>query len=609
MVDTTTMWSHPSFDPYEKPAENAVLEAVTNVVVAHLRRSVSESAPGGADPVLIQVDGPGRTMFLEKLEKKLDPLAGRSQGADATTAATVLEDPAGTDEQPWTAIWFDAWQYQRVAPPWWWLMSALDKQLRERYRQRGWRPWVLHRARDLRERLLYLVQDLLWVVPGALVFFAGWQLSATTMWPFVKWLVTAAGGVAAVFALYTSVSNALRRYLLAESPRGTTALLRSTDPMEDLLRRYAFLVRSAGGPIVVLIDNLDRCHAEYVVEMLEGIQTLLRNPKEPKRWSLRRRPSPSRCPLIAFVIAADGGWLCDSYLHVYKEFEASVHEPGRPFGLIFVDKIFDVALRIPTVPAAAAQAAAGTGEGTPVPNPFGDCRTEHDVRVALRKAERAHPPHEEPRPGVPLPVAEPRQQAVMALARIELEGDSRVRRQCLDTARDLDELLAVLDPGPTAQRRLDTAYCVARTTQLLAGHEVDDDADAISRLGLWTILEVSWPLLAEHLAGEPAHVEHLADEGVPAGMDPKLAVVFMNPVARRLADGVRGVYLTAADIEKFTTPLRAPRNVRRIDDRRAVAGRPPHPYAAAAVASPPPPPAPADTPHTAAASGRARPGG
>jgi hypothetical protein len=560
------MWPHPSHDPQERPAETAVLDALASVVVAHLRRSASERAHDGADPVLIQVDGPGRTMFLEKLEATLDPEGASPADGGAVTAAPVLEDTTEPEQQGWTAIWFDAWQYQRLAPPWWWLMSALDKQLRQRYWRRGWRHWALHRWRDIRERLLYLGEDLLWVLPGALVFLIGWQLSSQTMWPFVTWVLTVSGGAAALVALFTSVSNALRRYLLAESPRGTTALLRSTDPMEDLLRRYAFLVRSAGGPIIVLIDNLDRCHAQYVVEMLEGIQTLLRNPRAPKRWTLRRTPSPTGCPPIAFVVAADGGWLCDSYLHVYKEFEASVHEPGRPFGLLFVDKIFDVALRIPTVPAAAAQAAPAPGDRPSVEDPFGDCETEREVRRMLRRAE-----HARGRKEVPLPVPELRQYAVLRLARIELKGDSRTRRQCLDTARELDELLAVLDPGTTVQRRLDTAYCVMRTTQLLAGHAVDDDDDAICRLGLWTILEVSWPLLAEHLTRHPADVEHLGADRSPDGMDEKLAAVLAHPVARRLAGGVGGVRLRPADVERFTTALRAPRHARNVSDRRAPA--------------------------------------
>jgi hypothetical protein len=363
-----------------------------------------------------------------------------------------------------------------------------------------------------------------------------------------KWLVTAAGGIAALVAFLSSMRNALTRHLLAESPRGTKALLRTTDPMEDLLRRYAFLVRSTKTGMVVLIDNLDRCHASYVVEMLEGIQTLLRNLPEARRLPGRRQPR--RPPLVAFIVAADRGWLCDSYLNVYQEFEASAHEPGRPFGLSFLDKIFEFVLRIPTVPAAMSVAARADQRVAP-PNPFRDCETELQIRATLWAAENPLGPtlrHETHRP---LPRL--RKYAVEQLADIELVSDPR--RQTTDTAQHLDRLLAFLDPGPAVQRQLETAYCVNRTQQLLAGHAVDADERAIGRLGLWTILELKWPLLADHLSRHPHHLEHMAKETAPHGIDDELKLVFEEPLARELALGVADVRLTAQDIERFTTPL------------------------------------------------------
>jgi KAP family P-loop domain len=394
------------------------------------------------------------------------------------------------------------------------------------------------------------------VLPGALFVFLGWLLWEETMLPALGWLVGAAGGIAAVLALLTSVSNALRRHLLAESPRGTDALLRSSDPMEDLLRRYSFLVRSAGTSIIVLIDNLDRCRAEYVVEMLEGIQTLLRNPRPSTPWSLRRPPRPERCPFIAFVVAADRGWLCDSYLHVYQEFEATSREPGRPFGLVFLDKIFDVALRVPTVPAATGTSPPGRVDGQAGRDPFRECTDELQVRATLRAAENARAPRGSGSE-VPPPVPTLRRQAVMQLAEIELKPlDSSERPQCPDTARHLDQLLAELDPGPAVQRQLATAYCVKRSTQLLAGHEVDADENAIYRLALWTILDLKWPLLANHLRRRPQDLEHLGKETGPASIDAELELVFTDPVAHRLADGFGGVKLCAKDIVRFTMPLR-----------------------------------------------------
>jgi len=550
------MWPR-RFDPDEHPAENAVLEAVTNVIVRHLRTEVRETAHQDADPVLIQVDGPGRTQFLKKLGEKLDPppRAGSGEPDQAEEPAAGPKRPAHRsssphDDAPWTAVSFDAWRYQRVAPPWWWLMSELDKQLRAHSWQRRKRRWARQRSQDILERLLRLGRDLLWVVPGAVIFLIGWHLREEAMLPVLNWLVTAGGGIAAILALLSSMGNALRRHLLAQSPRGANALLRSTDPMADLLRRYAFLVRSAGGPVVVLIDNLDRCRAEYVVEMLEGIQTLLRHPQARKHWW----QPPQSCPFVAFVVAADRRWLCDSYLHVYEDFEASAHEPGRPFGLVFVDKIFDIALRIPTVPAAAAQTPPKDGR-KPNKSPFYCCNSELEVRKELRNRELLESVGGNGT--IPRSVSDLRIQAVERLADIELKVDSLQRRQCFDTARHLDELLAALDPGTAVQRQLDVAYCVKRTTQLLAGHEVDDDDEAIYRLGLWTILELRWPFLADHLSRHPPDSEHLANETTPERIDEELKLVFTHPVARRITNGFR-VELTANDIVRFTTPLSYP---------------------------------------------------
>src|ERR1044071_4926162 len=96
------------------PAENAVLDEFSNVLVGHLhhwRERRRNGEPGATSPVLLQIDGPGRSLLLGKVAQRLDTdREGRS----------------------WSVIRFDAWQYQRVAPPWWWLIKALDDQLQQR---------------------------------------------------------------------------------------------------------------------------------------------------------------------------------------------------------------------------------------------------------------------------------------------------------------------------------------------------------------------------------------------------------------------------------------------------------------------------------------------
>jgi hypothetical protein len=140
--------------------------------------------------------------------------------------------------------------------------------------------------------------------------------------------------------------------------------------------------------------------------------------------------------------------------------------------------------------------------------------------------------------------------AVEKLAEIETRARRRGART--DTTRHLDELLAEVDPGPAIRRQLETAYCVSRTAQLLAGQAVDADHRAIYRLGLWTLLELKWPLLASELTRCPHRLEQNADE---TALDEDLKSIFEDPLARRLADEILDVKLTAEVIEQFTKPL------------------------------------------------------
>ena len=540
-----------------EPAENLVLEAVSNVVVGHLGDKAESPSPE-CPPVLIQVDGPGKSLFLQRLGVKLDPVLARPHARKGARAAAEDGQPpagAGRAGNPnWTVITFDAWQYQRLSPPWWWLMSAIDKQIKARSRAVSrWRR-VRYRMLVAWERMRCLAPDLALVLAGVAVFVVGWEAQGKALLHLFKWLVTAGGGLLAITAFLSTLRNAVARHLLAQSPRGTTALLRTTDPMEELLRRYDFLTRSAGTPIAVLIDNLDRCHAEYIVEMLEGIQTLLRHRPHSRR---RRRPSAPDRPLVVFVVAADRSWLCDSYVRVYAEFDSGAREPGRPFGLVFLDKIFEFMLRLPTIPAGVSVAARTDQTRVRPGNPFDGLEQELDVRRELRELERAVAAEHETT-NLPPAVPRLRADAVERLgdihrASLHAEGDRR-----FDTNGQLEQLLADMDPGPAIRRALETAYCVGRATQLLAGHAVDTDSDAIYRLGLWTLIELKWPDLASHLTRSPHDLEHIAKEAVPETIAPELRLVLDDPVARRLTHRVLEGRLQAQDIARFTTPLPTP---------------------------------------------------
>ena len=522
-------------------AEDAVLDELSRVLEGHLehwrgrRRNRDRQA---TSPVLIQIDGPGRSLFLDKVAGLLDPEACGDPDAD-------------TDAKPpelgrWTVIRFDAWQYQRVAPPWWWLIKAIDQQLRARIRRFDGRSGLWRwRQRDWGWRSKSLGADAAIALPAvllaALLAIGAWLISGKHgILDVLQWAATAVAALTAVLGIGLSAANALRRHLLVASPAGARAVLQTSDPMNELMERYKFLIESAGTDVAILIDNLDRCRGDYVVELLEGVQTLFKD-------DLRNTEKP----MVLYIVAADRGWLCDSYLTVYEELKQSMREPGRPFGQAFLDKVFNFALQIPTVPAATSLAEERVVQHgiAAKAEDIAHARREIEVRERLAALERADAPAGKV-PGPPN--QELRRRAVRRL--VELEYQSSITA-CPDTEQELREVAAMAEPGPAVVRHLVAGYCVQRTVLLLAGHDVDDDPGAIKRLGLWTVLTLRWPLLADWLKLHPEAIELLAAGSAPAEAGEEITAVYGLPEARRFGMLAADQGLDAAAVRRYAVPI------------------------------------------------------
>ena len=242
-----------------------------------------------------------------------------------------------------------------------------------------------------------------------------WYVSGLPTAQFLKWLTGIIGGLATLLALLWSISNAVRRLLVA-SPVNARRSAPTSDPMRDLQRRYAFLMSLIGTPVVIVVHHLDRCRADYVVELLEGIQTLLKNSADPT-------------PFVALIVPAARAWLCDSYLHVYEEFGDIAKEPGRPFGLRFLENVFDYALRVPSVPPAASLILDVKGTEDTCKS-IREGSSEQAIRELIAHAEQGFATtHQSRRPLYNLRVA-----AVERLGELEVENEPKEPRLCVDTA-------------------------------------------------------------------------------------------------------------------------------------------------------------------------------
>jgi hypothetical protein len=244
----------------------------------------------------------------------------------------------------------------------------------------------------------------------------------------------------------------------------------SRDPVSRLTKRYNDLIDEITVPVAVFIDDLDRCNAQFVVELLQTIQTLFRRAR------------------VLYVVAADRDWVCASYETQYKEFGGIIGEPGKSLGHLFVEKVFQLSVEVPRM-ADIERKTYWTGlinaKLASAQDPEGTIREEINARIEAADTEAK----------VADIIEEYRDHPVGASI-AAAKGFRRLHSAPL--IREREHFLAgyqhLIEPNPRAMKRLLNAYGFRRGFDIQSRRRSDPDA-----LVRWTILENRWPILADYL--------------------------------------------------------------------------------------------------------------
>jgi KAP-like P-loop domain-containing protein len=457
--------------------------------------------------------GSGKTSLLNFLRKEL-----------------VNPTPEGAEQrQPerWVVVTFNAWRHQRLAPPWWWLMRVL-------YRDGLTELWRIDPPRALwlflREQWWRWWRALLWLLLLGGLVLVTWQLDLLNAFgrgsPSLAKLGAYAAAAATFLASLATVWSVVRgaaRWLFATSARGARAYIdNAQDPMQTVKRHFSDLIRWIGHPVAILIDDLDRCRGDYIVQLLEGIQTMFR--EEP----------------VTFVVAADRDWLADSFTAEYGAFTSVGDEPARPLGYLFLEKTFQISVGVPQL-------------SPEVRRLYWDRLISSDVsatnRPSLEQArEHAKTMFQGANSEVEVlsrltrePGTTPEQRVARAEAAAIVLSTPGLERE---RERALKPFAPLLDPNPRAMKRLVNAYGIGRSVEVLNFQNLSGSRTSQQRRALWTILNLRWPLLGAWLATHPDDVQFVGgDQPPPKTMGPELQSLLTNPavisVVRGEADGVK----------------------------------------------------------------------
>ena len=463
---------------HDLPTRDNVLhrKALAEVLALRLRENHRDHSDSS---LLMHIDGAwgtGKTTLLSLLEEQLV--------RERTTDEPSHDQPTTMDHTRFTVVRFDAWQQSRLALPWWSLLSSLRSAvLRQR---KVTRPLLYVRealARARRAGGRYLLPVLLLPSLAALVWLG---MSSLLIGENSADVMKAVSGGVSTLVLLWSGAKVVNRTLLWRSARGAR-LFEQTDsnPTGRIVEQFTWYLDRSQRPVVFLIDDLDRCKHDYVVDLLDTVQTMIRGYPE---------HSGTDVPCAAsFVVAADGAWIRSAYTieHDLPETQAGT------LGHRFSDKLFQFSV--------------------PMPRLSGGDR-DMLLRHLLLGRDTQTPTDEIREAHAELEAARGDEKGILALL------NRITKREVLDAVAPA-AALAVSAPGTgaPAEHRLVrfgpllsgnpreiklflNTYGMLRAIRTLESNTVEPDV-----LALWSVLRVRWPAVADHLQHEPESVRAIRE--------------------------------------------------------------------------------------------------
>ncbi|HEY8544802.1 MAG TPA: P-loop NTPase fold protein, partial [Acidimicrobiales bacterium] len=409
---------------------------------------------------------------------------------------TVLNFVAGCLGPDWTVVRYNAWRQSRIGPQWWTLLTALRAEVLRR-RSRLGRAWLWLKELWLQR----VVRTSGWAATVFVVLVAlGIFLAIRPHGATAKEVLTTFDGIAATgvgVATLFAGAQVVGRFFGWHSPRGAKAFQDlDTNPMDRVAEHFSWLVRQERRPIALFIDDVDRCPATDVVELLESVQTLVRDAGDE-----RGEASDVLSPCV--VVAGDGAWIRNAFEEHYREFTGQIAEPGRPLGYLFLAKIFQLTVPVPRIGPVRQAAYFRELLGLVDPDGVDPATADPDtVKEAEQRVRAAKDDDAQQRVLLDLPA--PVREAVAPVA---------VERQTEQAFADATEhrltgFAELLPDNPRAVKRFLNAFALNRTVRTLEGQAVPTPT-----LALWTILEIRWPQLADALTAHPGWVEAAGANG------------------------------------------------------------------------------------------------
>ena len=264
--------------------------------------------------------------------------------------------------RPWITVPFNAWLHQHVEPPWWCFYQEIRKACFRAARTEGlpavyqnsdgtyytqkdnrvvrFRRWIelwggefwwrLTNRKVLSQLAVFLVSFfvafLIWKFGGIKSVGGKPVLSTSSDIGLVIAFLTGAGSFITTAVTIFSDALAPGRNLLGER-----VTLGSGDPLKRFRKYFCRMIRNVKRPVLVVVDDLDRCRPEFIVELVRGLQTILLSPR------------------IIYLILGDRNWIEQAFEVQHEDMNKIDVGPEHTFGGRFVEKAIQLSFALPAI--------------------------------------------------------------------------------------------------------------------------------------------------------------------------------------------------------------------------------------------------------------------
>lgn len=345
-------------------------------------------ATGAAPGFVIHIDAPwggGKSTFAEYVAQILNPYRIEGELPDWLKALPMGDAGAWPERfrLPWHIVRFNAWQHQHVTPPWWVFYETIrdgctkatgvdanqrDDSFPQPLVEFGYRSALMQRWKAvelrIREYVWRFATPTILINTGISVFaiLLLWFLTSLGLFTFdlekgaapitaagdaakaakdaaassdkgglgliPSLLVTLFGGGAAVWKIVSAFSASL---VPGTPDAAKNYSLGSGDPLKRMRKHFVAMMEQIHRPVLVIVDDLDRCDPGFVVELVRGMQTILASPR------------------VVYLLLGDRDWIEQSFTEVHKAMKGVEVGPEHRFGGRFVEKAIQFSMVLPDV--------------------------------------------------------------------------------------------------------------------------------------------------------------------------------------------------------------------------------------------------------------------